>query len=56
MGIIRKVKNRPTDTFPACHLHGLRGTPKLDEFVEYRIRTGCGLGTAQSRRKGRMEL
>lgn len=56
MGIIKRPKERPADTMQACNLHGLRGTPKIDDFTEYRVRTGYGLGTAQRRRKGRIEL
>lgn len=56
MGIIKRQKQRPADTFQACNLHGLRGTPGIDEYTEYRVRTGYGLGTAQRRRKGRIEL
>lgn len=55
--VIKRSKERPADTFQACNLHGLRGgTPKADEFIEHRVRTSYGLGTAQRRWKGRMEL
>lgn len=56
MSIIKRTRKKPVDTFPSCNLHGLRGMPKADEFIEYRVRTGYGLGMAQKRRKGRIEL
>lgn len=30
--------------------------PKADEFIEYRVRTGYGLGMTLMRRKDRVEL
>lgn len=56
MGIVRRTKERTADTFQARNLYELREKPDIGSFIEYRTRTGYNLGTAQKRRKGRIEL
>ncbi len=56
MGIIKNHRNNGIDTFPTRNLHELRKKPDIGSFIEYRIQTGYSLGTAQRRRKGRIEL
>lgn len=56
MGIVKRTKERTADTFQARNLHELREKPDIGSFIEYRAQTGYSLGTAQRRRKGRIEL
>jgi len=56
MSIVKRTKERFADTFQARNLHDLRERPDIGSFIEYRAITGYNLGTAQKRRKGRIEL
>lgn len=52
------VKNnkRPEGGFSARYLHDIRRLPNISDFIDYRVRTGYSLGTAQKRRKGNISI
>lgn len=56
MGIVKNKKTKSADTFAARDLHNLRKTPDISSFIQYRLKTGCSLGIAQGRRKGKISL
>ncbi len=56
MKIIEDNETRVIDTFAARDLHKLQKRPSINSFIDFGVRTGYSLGSAQKRRGKNIEI